>query len=1078
MAKKIYGYATTAYFEMGIWIGGALQVLSIFDRSNQSVRSVSASLCRGSAFEVDYKYGRQRRLGCSYEYKMNSFIYPLRIGKERVTHAMLVSEEIGKRVIITTEKRLHMDVYNFLMKNYKMPLLPAWIPALISELRYRKNLEMDLHYESEDDCIPVPLGTESVPLRELKGLLFCNLTEKVLEDAISCLLKCGKIHISPYKQRKLSFKDMDEYFQRYGSGVMTNLQKQLRPVSQHTDEMKYAALKDIRLYPQQISTDMGVVEYFRKKKGHYAIFNCGMGTGKTIMGAVAVDAYYNSKAMDKNHMSLADVLKRPELVSYRCIIMCPPHLVDKWVSEINAQIPYAKAIALTDFSQLVDLRMAGRERKGKEIYVMSKDFGKLTYMDMPAVTQIKRKKIWECVCNRCGMSKPLSYKGKSCQRKEECDGTYEIKVSPIRKTGFICPSCGELICTPPRKSGDIFKNTLSYFDFLEHNSVNDHCWSCGASLWQPYVRNIGSEARVPKWHRVTHYANKAHKGRKTVWLFKGTAEKYFDGTGEMPIADLGGEGGVRKYAPATFIKKYLKGFFDFAIFDELHQYKAGGSAQGNAMGSLIKASRFQIGLTGTIAGGYSTHLFSLLFRLDPSRMCAKGFTYNSEMLFAEQYGTVERVFEGVENARSNKMSKGRQIASPKEKPGISPRVFTDFLLDRAVFLDLADMSSFLPPLKEIVEVVNTEPEIIASYDLVTKKLKEESKEAGGRGLASSMFQFSLSYPDKPYGVSPILHPKYGTVVATPADLSYLFCEKMSYKEKRLVEIVNKEQAEGRNLVIFAEYTNSEETCVTERLQQIIEHNCGLYGQVQIIKSSSPAAIKREAWLHEKAAAGIRVFITNPKILETGVDLCFKHNGVSYNYPTIIFYQLGTSLFTIWQASRRHYRLIQREECRTYYLASAGTLQPTIIKLIAAKQVATSAIQGKFSSEGIAAMAEGVDVRVQLAKALADKDTENPNELQRMFDVLAAGRDSEREDYTPMPTFAELVGDEPAVTAVAENLDMPSFIEMPDDIGFTVMEINLFDLAIGTVNEKPSTECEDPHKDADEYEMLSLFDLLY
>lgn len=48
---------------------------------------------------------------------------------------------------------------------------------------------------------------------------------------------------------------------------------------------------------------------------------------------------------------------------------------------------------------------------------------------------------------------------------------------------------------------------------------------------------------------------------------------------------------------------------------------------------------------------------------------------------------------------------------------------------------------------------------------------------------------------------------------------------------------------------------------------------------------------------------------------------------------------------------------QTMECRTYYMAYEGTAQAKVIELIAEKQVATAAIQGKFSVEGISAMAE-------------------------------------------------------------------------------------------------------------------------
>lgn len=1089
--QRIGGAFSQAYLEYALVSGYELIACSFFDRSNQTVKSVASAVTGGGSVRLINEDGSEQRASAGYGAGADSYISPMRLGKERVSHALCVSRKVNKDGVLTTKERKNQDVYNFLMAKYTLPLLPEWVPAILEVCQSRYDNPLRVVTSCEGDLY-FPLGNKKENIKDLIWIPL-NFREEFFEQKISELFEQKKICISKNPQKTLAFEGMDDYFHTYGSGVMDNLTALLHPVSEHTDTMEYEALKGLRLYPQQISIDNGVINYFRKKKGRYALFNCGMGTGKTIMGATAVDGYFNSLAMDKG-ASLEEVLKNPKSVAYRNIVMCPPHLVEKWVKEINSQIPHARAIAITDFKQLLEIKANGRERIDKEWYVMSKDFGKLSYMEVPTVRSIKKAQVGSCECSECGTPKSMSYRGSACTR-EGCEGTFIWQERGFNEVGFTCPSCGHLLSTPPRKVGDVMKYHLSAYDFAEKNKWNERCWFCDEELWQPYVKNLGPQTKKKRWHRVTHYANKARKGKKTVWLLSGTEDRYFADLGLEMLNDLGNEGGCRKYAPASYIKKQLKGFFDFALFDEVHQYKGGATAQGNAMHSLIKASRYQLGLTGTIAGGVATHLFSLLFRLDPGRMKAKGFEFGNEVPFAEQYGTIETVYEGVENRRSNVMSKGRQIQSPKVKPGISPKIFTDFLMDRAVFLDLSDMSKFLPPLKEKVVITETEPEILQEYNRVVDALKDAAKDGEGGGLLSSMLQFSLSYSDKPYGVKPYVSPITGKEVVKPLDLSHLIDGRLLNKEKELVNLINSEISEGRNCVVFAEYTNSEETCITERLKDIIETHCGLYGQVQIIKASTPEAIKREAWLHEKASEGVRVFITNPKILETGVDLCFSHKGVFYNYPTLMFYQMGYSLFTIWQASRRHYRLCQKEECRTYYLASNGTVQPAVIKLIAAKQVATSAIQGKFSAEGLSAMAEGVDTRLVLAKALADKDTAHQDELQNMFDVLAANDEDADSSYVPMRTYYEVVGEEEPAMEVPEVPFMPDlsfgFMELDKEEtitedSFGMFMFNLWDLE--PVRSVPVCKVEDKQKeDLDGYsekvkvkgsaETMSLFDLL-
>lgn len=81
------------------------------------------------------------------------------------------------------------------------------------------------------------------------------------------------------------------------------------------------------------------------------------------------------------------------------------------------------------------------------------------------------------------------------------------------------------------------------------------------------------------------------------------------------------------------------------------------------MHDLIKASKKHVALTGTIAGGYASDLFYTLYRLDPARMKSKGYSYGSkgERHFVEQYGTVETVYEVIENTQYHASSRGRVI---------------------------------------------------------------------------------------------------------------------------------------------------------------------------------------------------------------------------------------------------------------------------------------------------------------------------------------------------------------------------------------------------------------------------------
>ncbi len=576
---------------------------------------------------------------------------------------------------------------------------------------------------------------------------------------------------------------------------------------------------------------------------------------------------------------------------------------------------------------------------------------------------------------------------------------------------------------------------------------------------------------------MTHWANKAKKNKKTVWVHDKWKEEYIAENAldedEITYPKITG---VRKYAPSRYIKKYLKGYFDFAIFDEAHEYKGGGSAQGFAMHDLVKASRWQLALTGTIAGGYASHFFYLLFRLDPKKMRSMGYTYDAagERRFVERYGTIATEYE-VENGKNgdyNAMSRGRMIGSPKCRPGISLSIFTDFLMDKAVFLNLSDMSSYLPPLNETVEYVPLEDEIYNAYSYVRERMKTAMIEQQlGNSILGSFLQFSLSYTDKPYGRPDVLSPIDGGIITQIPDLSYLIKDgRLLNKERRLCEIVKGELEEDRNVFVYCEYTGKGEAQITKRLKEIIVRECCLREkEVEILESSSPPAEEREAWMHQLAAKGVRVFITNPRCVKTGLDFLFEHKNAVYNYPTIIFYQYSYDLFTMWQASRRHYRLNQVLECRTIYLLSERTIQIDALEMVASKQVATSAIQGHFSSEGLCAMAQGVDPKIRLAQAVTEKTPEQMKGLKSMFDVLnqwhSAG--GERQEHKQMRTFEELTGID-ITTRVSRSGGLLS------DTGESIDLFDLFGLKMSSENrikeEKEESEMPQEEKMVEEKAM--------
>ena len=955
------------------------------------------------------------------------------MGNDHFTYAQCFNPYLGSRFLLTSREFYEEDFYNHLMNNFKLPLMKEWARPLAVRLMREQKIKQEVIGSFGE--VKYPIHGKECSSGELMCFSTSSLTEEGLEETVSELIREGEIRFTELPQKKLVFDGLDEYFTKYGPEAVKKLHEQIVPLSELKANVTNLALKSKKLYPQQAASIEGIVALEAAGK-KYAVVNHGMGCGKTIEAASACEAIAVGKWLKANPgKTLKDAYERDGIINYRTIIMAPGHLVEKWSQEVREEIPYAKVTIIRGLEQLCELREQGRKaNNGKEFFVISKDKAKLGTQLSPTPTKVGWRNISFGMCVDCAENdKKILYKV-GAGTAAECPTCHGHNFRPVaqeaygKHKGLICPHCGELLL----KFGTISANSEAFIrdpgayvlgpaDFSKPNKSNSACYHCGKSLWganaKPVVSGLTGEVkeRKAKWSRVSYFVNQTKKSRESAFILKGYEEeclagKVRDGMTESPQAY-----GPRRYAPSMYVKKYLKGYFDFCILDEAHKY-LGDSAQAVSAHALIKASRFTMTLTGTISNGTATCFYNLFYMLEPKRLLDMGFRYGAgeRDRFCQQFGCVEREY-AVDERRGarNAMSRGRALGQPKVKPGISPVLIGVLLMDCSLFMDISDLSKYLPKLKESVVLLDAPERVRSEYIWVLDTLGKAAKSEGlGMTILAQQLQFGLTYLDKPYGRGPIMHPYEEDQIVCPVESFTEYADgALLPKEEALINIVNQEMSEGRNCFVYATATNGTDACITERLKALIETHCNLKGRVEIIQSSSPAASEREAWFHKRAADGIKVFITNPRCVETGLDFCFKHEGVAYNYPTLIFYQISYELATVWQASRRAYRLSQKEECRTFYLAYANTLQAAALQIMAKKQVATAAIQGHFSAEGLASMAQGVDARTLLAQALSERDMGDSDGLASMFDVLAS---HEEEDdgfgaFVPSKSFYELTG---------------------------------------------------------------------
>ena len=194
---------------------------------------------------------------------------------------------------------------------------------------------------------------------------------------------------------------------------------------------------------------------------------------------------------------------------------------------------------------------------------------------------------------------------------------------------------------------------------------------------------------------------------------------------------------TRRFAPADFIGRYMDGFFDYAIADEVHELK-GDTAQGNALGTLASCAHHIAVLTGTLLGGYADELFNILFRLGPSRMLAEGFEHGEPGVraFTETYGLLEKitVIEPADNA----CSEGRISKRVRHRPGASPLLFGRFLMSLGTFVSLEDISDALPPYREEIVSVEMDQPLKEAYQDLEQDIKTAMREHRGNQSVMSV----------------------------------------------------------------------------------------------------------------------------------------------------------------------------------------------------------------------------------------------------------------------------------------------------------------------------------------------------
>ena len=633
------------------------------------------------------------------------------------------------------------------------------------------------------------------------------------------------------------------------------------------------------------------------------------------------------------------------------IIMCPGHLVEKWKRETETRLPQSKSVIISNFEELLEvIPEIKNKNRGYHLWlVMSKEAAKYGYEERPAAVWKNQKD------KRTGVTgyyaSPVT--GKPIYRYEfEGKGRYRYRRAINLK---------ELDFLKPNKDNYIIEEIVPFFNnetkTWDERKVN-------TKLWQPVNSAIDDDTHWIKMGKVGYV--EVNKIRKLYDRLKDAPNKSKEEKQALPelLKILDGEVPIqrapRKYPIAKYINKFLKGHIDYFIADEIQELKGKESLQGQAFGILLATAKKSLCLTGTLLNGYASSLYYTLFRAFPQLMKQEGFEYSteSEKEFVRAYG----VYKTISSWNVAKDRNTGQRTSTKEMPGVSPLIFTKFLLENAVFITQEDMSEAMPGYEEIPIGIDMDSSLSTMY----KQIEDRIKTALTRGrtqkmkVMSQVTQLMSVFPDQPYGQKEIISPDNGEVVFTPPALN-----KDTYTNKKaeeLLRICREKKEAGEKVLVYYHWTNR--TDIGTDLPKYLEDN----GIKAITMTSSVKSSTREEWIDKKLEEGYDVILCNPSLVETGLDLLA--------FTTIVFYQMGYNLFTMRQASRRSWRLSQEKDVQVYFLYYKETIQETILSLMASKLQASMAIEGKFTEEGLNAMSNNDDILNQIAMSVTDgiKDT--------------------------------------------------------------------------------------------------------
>ncbi len=805
--------------------------------------------------------------------------------------------------------------YNLVKLHTSIPLLDEWKTYLAKSLHHTGNIRAYSLYKVDSITTDYQVFRLAFNDSDIYQIIQNGIKNKEIEI---------NANISDQIQ---DISGMDQYNNTFSDVLAEKIKDNFHPkFDPEKDEYsaklqkfdRYCQSNKLNLYHSQKAIIQSTATNLNKNDVSMIIGE--MGAGKTVMAMGSIYAHANK---DKT----------------TSIILSPGTIVNKWKEEVEKYMPNAEGIIVSNMKELKQAETIMREKNRKThlFLIMSVETAKLDYNSIPAAIYDSQKKVYRCPDCFQIIKKTVTLETGSRSRNKE-----KVTV-PVTHSDFFLNSYGN-----PKEEVAFCNSKIPKSGFETEEKI------CGAPLWGAIKREaVNSWVTVgsKKWVNLDamddfqELLEESAPKREDKYALAGILQFKQDPASNRLVSPT-------KYAISKYVHKNWKYDIDYLIADEIHEYRNMDRKQGQAFNHLVTSAKKTIGLTGTLLNGYANSIFPLLYSCYPNMMEKEGFAFDSSNQFAVKYGVTKVVT--TRNISDNKTSKG----NAKVLPGVSPLVFTNFLLENCAFITMDDLKEGMVSYDEIPIGVDMTAEQKREYENIENQVKSISSDfALGKKLMGSAIKLLNLFPDSPYGRTPLIHPDTYETIYTPPSLDHLK-EEVLPKEEKALEIIEEKVAKGEKVLVYYEHTNASD--IGSRLVKQIEEK-GI--KVASLSSRQGTARKRKEWIDNQVEKGIDVLITNPSMVKTGLDLL--------DFTTILFFEVPYDILTLRQASRRSWRLTQTNPVQVYFLYYKDTTQEQAMDLISKKLQASLAIEGKFSEEGLQAMTETTDILMKIANDIVN-----------------------------------------------------------------------------------------------------------